>query len=377
MKKILAFTSIRSDYDLLSNLFRLLDADKNIELRLLVAGAHLSKAYGNSVREIEDDGFRILLKLETLINSDSPQSRIKSASILLQNSIDIIKNYSPNLIFVTGDREDVIVGALIGVYLDIPVVHFFGGDQSFNGFVDNKIRHATSMLSKYHMVTLNEHKTRLISFGIESNNIFVIGNPALDRFINNKKMNLDSLSISLNTDLVFRDYCVVIFHPYEESEYSIEAQIDNLVDALKESRLKVFISYPNVDPGNERVISTITKLNDHPDFYIYKNLSRSEFISLYKNAKVIIGNSSSGILEAASVPIPVVNVGRRQSGRTCGKNVLHTSCSKSDILEAIRAAISSEFGDNIQTMKNIYGDGKSSSRAYKIIQNILDINTQE
>ena len=174
MKKIVAFTAIRSEYDLLSSLYKLLNNDENIDLRLIVSGAHLSKTYGYSVKDIEADGLNILAKIETLLDSDTRASRIKSASILLQSSIDVIANYNPELIIFAGDREEVMVASLIGGYLEIPTIHFFGGDHVEDSHVDNPVRHAASKLSSVHFVSTLEHKKRLIAMGEKEKRIFNI-----------------------------------------------------------------------------------------------------------------------------------------------------------------------------------------------------------
>ncbi|EAW7552257.1 UDP-N-acetylglucosamine 2-epimerase (hydrolyzing), partial [Campylobacter coli] len=163
--RILAFSSIRSDYDLLSPLYKLLNSDLKIDFRILVSGAHLSPYFGYTVKEIEKDGFKILAKIETLLASDSKISRVKSAGILLQNSLEMIQNFNPDLMLYAGDREDVIVYGMIGGYLGIPSIHFYGGDHVQDSHIDNPVRHATSKLSSIHFVSCEEHKRRLIGMG--------------------------------------------------------------------------------------------------------------------------------------------------------------------------------------------------------------------
>lgn len=162
-KKILGITTIRSDYDLMSGLYMKINADDNFTLKLIVAGAHLSSSYGKSVELIKKDRLNILLEIETLINSDTRISKIKSASLLLQNSIEIINKYKPDLIIFAGDREDTIMAAMIGSFLHIPTAHFYGGDHVMDGNVDNPVRHAVSKLSSFHFVSTQVHYDRLIS----------------------------------------------------------------------------------------------------------------------------------------------------------------------------------------------------------------------
>ena len=180
--KILALTSIRSDYDLLSPLYKLLHNDKSIDFKLLVSGAHLSKEFGYTVQFIKQDGFDTLLEIETLINSDTLKSKLKTASIFLLNVIDVISHYNPDVLLYAGDREDVVIGGLLGTYLHIPTIHFYGGDHELDGHEDTVIRHATSKLSTYHFVSNKQHYNRLLSIGEGQNRIYNIGSISLDRF---------------------------------------------------------------------------------------------------------------------------------------------------------------------------------------------------
>ena len=179
MKKILAITGIRSDYDLMSGLFRRLEADADIDLRLLVGGAHMSRTYGHTIDQIRQDGFTILHAIESLIDSDSLASRLKTASIMLQGAVDVVANWNPDVIIYAGDREDVWIGAMLGTYLEVPTVHFYGGDHTGTGHVDNPVRHAVSKLSTAHAVTIDEHRQRLLSMGEPDSRIRVIGNVSL------------------------------------------------------------------------------------------------------------------------------------------------------------------------------------------------------
>ena len=367
--KILALTAIRSDYDLMSGVYKYLKEDKSLELKLLVTGAHLAKASGYSVSEIEKDNFDILLKIESLIDADSLSSRIKSASIFLQNSIDVVASYAPDLIVYAGDREEVMVGALLGAYLNIPTAHFFGGDHAQDGHVDNPVRHAVSKLSTTHFVTIEEHRRRLLKMGEPRERIFVIGNPALDRFYTEKIIMKKYLMDSFEHKN-FKKFALLIFHPITEEIDTAHEYFKNILDELDKKGINTFVSYPNVDPGNSKIIKIIENYQNNDNFIFYKNLSRQLFVSLFKNSEFIIGNSSAGILEAASIPIPAINVGKRQLGRFSGGNVLFCDGDKKSISDAINIAMSQKFLSSIKIMKNPYGDGNSSLKAYKYIKSI-------
>lgn len=368
MKKIVAFTAIRSEYDLLSSLYKLLNNDENIDLRLIVSGAHLSKTYGFSVKDIENDGLKILAKIETLIDSDSKSARIKSGSILLQNSIDIVANYNPDLIIFGGDREEVVIAALIGGYLEIPTIHFFGGDHVKDSHIDNPVRHATSKLSTVHFVSNSDHAERLFRMGESRNRIYNIGSVALDKFVEEQIVSKDVIRKNFDLEQCFDRFCVVIFHPIPAERDQTASIFENILIALVEKNINAFVSYPNIDPGNREIIDVIDRYKNNRNFIFYKNLPRNMFISIYKNSIFIIGNSSSGIVESASIPIPAINVGYRQTGRKPNDNVIFSNTNKNEIVASIDLALSDEFQLRVKNTLNIYGDSKSTIRAYELIK---------
>lgn len=368
MKKILAITTIRSDYDLMSGLYRLLDGDAEIEFKLLVAGAHLSATYGNTVDLIKKDGFKILTEIESLIDSDSQKARLKTASIMLQNAVDVVASWTPDLILYAGDREDVLVGGMLGTYLNIPTIHFFGGDHEKDGHADTVVRHATSKLSTFHVVSIDQHKQRLLKMGESANRIFVAGSIALDKFVQHRNGTLEETKKLLPEGKKLDGYAMVIYHPVDQEKADAGTIFENILLALKKSGIPAIVSYPNSDPGNHLIIEKIAQYVNDSSFWFYKNLNRETFLSLYKQAKFLIGNSSSGILEAASIPLGVINVGLRQKGRCCGDNVLFCGNSKEDIEKSVLKILSNAFQENIAEMNNLYGDGNSCKKVYELIR---------
>ncbi len=367
MNKILGITGIRSDYDLMTSLYNKFMDNPEIDFRLLVGSAHLSKTYGHTIDNIIDDGFPILSSIECLIDSDTPSSRLKTASIMLMNSIDIVSNWSPDIIIYAGDREEVWIGAMLGTYLEIPTVHFYGGDHTITGHVDNPVRHAVSKLSTVHMVAMEEHKKRLLLMGESANRIHVIGNMSLDNFMSTRIIPLLELKKQIGMRIDFNNFALLIFHP-DPSEKSVAGTyFENILLELKSSGINTCVSYPNTDPANKSIIDLIEKHKNEKTFYFYKNLNRDQFISLYKYSRFIIGNSSSGIMEAASIPIPAINVGLRQVGRFAGKNVIFCRGDRNNIAKAIKCALSSNFRKTIKDIHNPYGNGKSTEKAYKIL----------
>lgn len=368
MKKILGITAIRSDYDLMSGLYGLLHADPDVELRLIVAGAHLSPAYGRSVDLIRRDGFKILGEIESLIDGDSARARLKTASIFLQSAVDLVSNWNPDLLIFAGDREDVLIGGMLGTYLRIPTVHFFGGDHECDGHADSVVRHATSKLSTAHVVAIEEHRRRLISIGEHPSRIFVCGSIALDKFRQFKPMSTPELFAKLPDGKKLEGYALVIFHPVDAEDQLAGEHYENILLALKDHGIPVAGSYPNTDPGHSRIVQVTERYEADTDCWFFKNLEREWFLSLYKHARFIIGNSSSGILEAASIPLPAINVGLRQRGRLAGENVLFCDPDRGAITESISRALQPSFRKSVSRMTNLYGDGYSVEKAYRYIK---------
>lgn len=374
MKRILTFTSIRSDYDLMSKLYRLLDDDPGIDLRFVVSGAHLSRIYGYTVKELYKDGFRKVKKFNTLVNLDSKSSRIRAAGLLLIKAIDFVERYAPDLVMCAGDREDIIIAALIAGYLGIPFLHFFGGDHVADGHIDNPVRNAISKLATVHMVSTQEHKRRLIALGEEKKRIFVIGSIALDKFREHTMISKQEIRKKLKITAGFETYALVIFHAIAKEEKDAAIYFENILKTLKSKKINAFVSYPNTDPGSEKIIRKIERNRKDKSFYFYRNLERDLFLSVYKGAEFIIGNSSSGIMEAASIRLPAINVGLRQKERACGKNVVFCAGSCKGIAQAIDKVQNAAFRSDLKNSKNLYGDGKSSRRAYELIKKI-DFNS--
>ena len=365
MKKILAITTIRSDYDLMSGLYRLLHNDPEVDLQLLVAGAHLSPTLGHTVDVIKRDGFRIFLEIESLIHADTPKSRLKSASILLQNAIDSVAAWKPDLILYAGDREDVLVGGMLGTFLAIPTIHFFGGDHEKDGHADTVIRHATSKLSTFHIVSIEQHRQRLLRMGEASERIFVAGSIALDKFT----AHLGTAPPAPETlDKKWQNAAMVIYHPIGGEEHDAGQVMETILLTLKKHGIPAMVSYPNSDPGNHLIIEKIRQYQNDPDFWFYTNLERAQFLQLYRHAAFLIGNSSSGIMEAASIPMAAINVGLRQKGRYCGDNVVFCDNDAASIERAILQVQSAPFQAALTHVRNPYGDGHSCQHAYKLIK---------
>lgn len=369
--KILGFTTARSDYDLMSELYRLMHFDDEIDLKLIVSGSHLSPQHGNTIKHIQDDGFNIVAAIDTLIvTDDSCASQLKTASNLLQAAIDIVQQEKPDLMIYAGDREDIIIYSMIAAFLKIPSIHFWAGDHTTDGCIDNVVRHAASKFSNFHFVALEQHRERLIKIGENPKRIYNIGSMALDRFVQCPSINKEHLLQTLQLPESFENYALLIFHPLHAEMAHYGQYLETIIQCVIDAGFSVCIGAPNTDPGYRAGFEVINRYREHPRCFYYENLERSLFISLYKNARFIIGNSSSGILEAASVPIPAINVGQRERDRYCESNVVFCSPEAEDITRSIKEVTSPCFQQQLRQVKNPYGDGHSAEKALQLIKQL-------
>jgi UDP-hydrolysing UDP-N-acetyl-D-glucosamine 2-epimerase len=372
-KRILAFTGIRSDYDLLSGLYKAIQQDESLTLGIVVSGAHLSDTYGRTVTHIEKDGLPIIERIESLLDSNSPSSRVKSAAILLQCCLQTVARFSPDLILFAGDREDAMAAALAGAYIGIPTIHFFGGDHTTDGNVDNPVRHAISKLSSLHFTIHDDHKRRLMAMGEPENRIFVIGNPAIDAFVSTPILSREDVLAQMSRP-DWSEYCIAIYHPILGQEQMAYKGFVNILDALHAAGVKAFIGYPNSDAGNRDILRVIHEKRENQNFCFFGNIPRGLFINLLRYSMFLIGNSSAGIVEAPSIPLGVVNVGPRQKGRLSAGNVIFVEQNVLDISSGIEKVLSEEFKTNLGNISSIYGDGDSIGTALHLIKT-LDYST--
>lgn len=366
--RILSITGNRADYDLMSYLYRYFNQDTTIDFGLVVTGGHLTDVYGSSIEDIKRDGNRIVAEIEDILRSDHESSRAKATGILIQALTDVVRSFRPDMLIAAGDREDVLAMAVVSLYARIPLIHFFGGDHEGSGHVDNLVRHAVSKIATAHFVACEEYKNRLLSMGEEENRIYNIGSVALDKFREEPFLSLEEVEEALGLR-GFEKYALLIYHPPAEI-VGENKEIEGILRILAEKRIKTVVSYPNTDFNNHAILEKYARYQNDDNFFFYKNLRRNLFINLYRHAMFQIGNSSAGVVEAASIPIPAINVGSREKGRGNTKNVIFVEDYRHGLSEAIEKAMSREYRDSIKGMKNELGDGHSAKRAYELIKTV-------
>lgn len=370
-RSILGVTGIRSEYDIMSSVFRVIANHPNLELQLVVTGAHLSDAYGRTVDEIRADGLVVADEIQSLLNGDQAAFRVKGMAIQLQGLVQTVSRVKPDLLLVLGDREEAMTTALVGAYMNIPVAHIAGGDRVV-GNVDDQVRHAVTKLAHIHLVTNLESAARIARLGEQPFRIFNVGNPGLDRLLDVPQMDAVALSASLGFPIVDgAPLVLVIQHVISTEIDQAHDQMAITLEAVRDLGLPTVLSYPNSDAGGQQMIKAIREFEVLPNLHTAKNIPRLEFVNLMRRASCLLGNSSAGILEAPLLKLPVVNVGNRQKGRLHAENVQFVSHDRPQIIEAVRRAVFDEgYRASVSACANPYGDGKSSERIAEILATV-------
>ena len=375
MKKILIITERRADFSRFKPIIKLIQKDKKLDYQLIVTGLHLVKKYGYTVKEIHKDKFKIFSKFKMFddkyfIKNDGAEM-VRAIGKVFLNISHLLKKAKPDLILSGFDIAANFGISVAGAHMNIPVAHIQGGEVS--GTIDESIRHATSKFSNFHFTANKETKTILIKFGEISKNIFPFGCPSIDPLFSesliNKKLIKKKFKIELDGD-----FLVVIQHPVT-SEQDTLSQINKTLSVVKNSKMQHLVVFPNNDSGSKKILQEIKKTNLN---YV-PTLTLSEYRTLLGGKMILLGNSSSGIHEAASFKVPVINIGSRQSGRYKPINVINVNYDKKEIEKAIKKVKSQSFYKKIKNIKNPYGDGKSALKIIQIIKklNLKNFDTQK
>lgn len=374
-RKIIAVTGARSEYDLLYSVYNKLNNENDIDFSIIITGPHLSDSFGYTAQYVESDNFKISGRIFNLIDSSQKIGRIVSLGNQIPALANIFFQEKPDMVLVAGDREESISVTMTCGYMDIPVAHFFGGDIAKDGNIDNSVRYAASKFAHLHFPTLEQHKQTLLKLGEDEFRIHVVGNPALDRIVDTEQLTRDQIFANLNSaDKNIQNYCVLIQHPIISEIDKQREHIRVTLEAIKSQEgLHCFINYPNSDAGFGEIITAYKEYSENypGKFTLFRNLDRISYINMLRNADFLIGNSSSGIVEVASLGLGAINIGERQKGRLHGNNVIFTDNNKEEIENAIAfVRTNKEFKEKVAQKVNPYGDGNSSDKIVEILKNV-------
>ena len=360
-------TGTRAEYGLLRPVMKKIAESDDLDLQIITTGSHLSKEYGDTYQEIEQDGFEISRKIETLSSSNSHLGIAHSMSLCLNGVVQALDDLMPDLVLVLGDRYEMFSVAQAAMLSRIPIAHVCGGDVAF-GTYDNIIRHCITKMASLHFVTHDKAYRRVIQLGEDSEKVYCVGSTCVDN-INTLNL-LDRESLARSLGISFRkDIFVVTFHPLTMGEstgrpelYALLSVIDN---RLSRKDVTIVFTKANADEGGRVVNNVIDDFVDHrSDAYLFDSLGARKYLSLVKQASLVIGNSSSGIYEAPYVGTPTVDIGERQRFRHSPISVFRCDGSQASISDAIDKALYFDVSD----VPMVYGDGQASDKIVKVLR---------
>jgi GDP/UDP-N,N'-diacetylbacillosamine 2-epimerase (hydrolysing) len=353
MRKVAYLTGTRADFGLMQATLRAIDSHPDLDLSVIVTGTHLLPEFGNTAVDVESAGFRIAAAIPISIEDDSAGTMARNIGRLLIAICDALETERPDILLLLGDRGEMLAGAIAAAHLGIAVMHVHGGERS--GTIDESVRHAISKLAHFHAVATEGSRERLVKMGEEPSRIMVAGAPGLD--------GLTDLAGETRDDILVRHglsapFALMIFHPVLQEGASAEPDAGMILDALEAEGLGTLVLEPNSDAGSAGVRRALNTRRGRANVAIVSHLPRARFVSAMATADVMIGNSSAGIIEAATFGTPVVNVGSRQRLRERNRNVIDTEATFEGLREAIRTAL----GQRRFPAGNLYGDGRSAQR---------------
>lgn len=373
MRKICVITGTRANYGRLKTVMNAIIEHPELQLKLIVTGMHLVQEYGYTVSEIEKDGYYIDARVDMHLSNDTGSGMCKSLGLGLIGMTQAIEQINPDMILILGDRDEDLAGAIIGAHMNIPVAHIHGGEVT--GTIDESIRHATTKFSHIHFAATEDSKERLLKLGELSEYIFNVGSPGLDSILNKEYKTKEQIFNKFKLD-ESKKLIIVAQHPVTTQRDEAAYQMQQTMEAVREIGEQTILIYPNSDAGGRDMISIISKYESLDFIHTYRNINFEDYLNLLKYADLMIGNSSSGIMEAPSYKLPVINLGVRQNGRQQADNILNVEHDKNLIKDAIEKSLyDNEFINQVNNCINPYGDGKTGKRIADILSKI-EINNK-
>lgn len=358
-RKILYITGTRADYGLMHSVLEEINKDPDLELQIVATGMHLMEEFGFTFEEIKNDGFKTF-KINDTFKADDKYSMSLFIGKFIEDLTEQIKIIKPDIILLLGDRGEMLAGAIVGTYLSIPIAHIHGGDVTST--VDEHARHAITKLAHIHFPATKKSANRIINMGEDKWRVHITGSPAIDSISKERLIEPREIAEKYNLDLN-KPILLVVQHPVTMEFKNSANQIRETLNALSELEYQTILIYPNADAGSRKMINVIKKFEEKPFIQTFKSLPRKDYLSLMNVASVMIGNSSSGIVEAPYFNLLVINIGDRQQNRERGNNIIDVKNDKKEIV----SAVSSILNKSKEKYESPYGKGETG----KIIVDIL------
>jgi GDP/UDP-N,N'-diacetylbacillosamine 2-epimerase (hydrolysing) len=369
-RKITVVTGTRAEYGLLYPVMLAIRNHPKLNLSIIATGMHLSPSHGYTIKEIESDGFKVDVAVDMLLTNDTGACMAKSVGIGIIGISQALEHIKPDVILLLGDRGEPFAAAVAASHMNIPIAHIHGGDVTTGGCIDESIRHSITKFSHIHFPATQESAERIRRLGEEDWRIKVVGAPGLDTILNMdlipKKQVMRDFSFKSDEPVL-----LAIQHPVTTQSKDSGEQMRITLNALLELNIQTILIYPNSDSGGRSIIEVIKEFEHYEFLHAFKSLPHRQYLSLMNVASVLIGNSSSGMIESSSFKLPVVNIGIRQEGRQRSGNVIDVGHNKEEILKAVNKSLFDEnFKEEVRKCVNPYGDGKSGLRIAEVLSKI-------
>lgn len=366
-RKVAYISGTRADFGLMTPVLKAIEASDKLQLDLFATGIHLMDEFGHTVDYVHKQFPRTKI-IPATFKSDDRLGMAKFMGNYLQKAVAILSREKVDLILILGDRVEMICSALAATYLGIPTAHLHGGE--ITSTIDEVARHAITKLASLHFTATEDSAQRIKKMGEEEWRIFVVGAPALDVILNETLPTREELFQKMGLDPKNK-IILVVQHPVTEQISKAGRQMAETIAAVKSFNLPAVLTFPHPDPGGRQIIRVIEKEKNNPLFKIFKSLEFRDWLALEKEAAVMLGNSSAGIIESAAFKTPVVNIGDRQNGRLQSGNVINVGYNRAEIARAIEKSLSDkDYLKKVKKVKNIWGDGKTALKVRQILEKI-------
>ena len=372
MKRIGIMTGTRAEYGLLKSLMQEINKDNDLELYLIVSGMHLSPEFGMTYQEIEEDGFQINAKVEMLLSSDSPAGISKSIGLGVIGFADEFQRADLDMLILLGDRYEALSAAISAMVMRIPIAHLHGGELT-EGAIDEGIRHSITKMSYLHFTSTEEYRRRVIQLGENPERVFCVGAIGVE---NIKKINLmtkEELERSIHFE-IDENTVIVTYHPVTLENNTVEEQFLNLLEVLdRNPKIRMIFTKANADTNGRIVNELIDKYaaQNSERACAFMSLGQKRYLSALKYCRIVIGNSSSGIIEAPSFGKPIINIGDRQKGRICADSVINCGYTQQEIQQAMETALTEEFENKARNCRNPYEKENTAANIISVIKDYL------
>ena len=369
-RRICVVTGTRAEYGLLRMFMEGIRDDAQLELQTVVTGMHLSPEFGSTYLTIESDGFRIDRKVEMLLSSDSSTAISKSVGLGVIGFSDVLAGLQPDLLVVLGDRFEILAAAIAALFARIPVVQLHGGEVT-EGSLDESMRHAISKMSHVHCVASEDYRRRVIQLGEQPERVYCVGGLGVDIIKNTRLLDRSDLEVSLDFKLKSRNL-LVTFHPATLDGESPVDQMNELLAAVEGlGDTGLIFTLPNADSGGRELSAVLNAfVARHTNARAFTSLGQLRYLSCMAHCDGVVGNSSSGLLEAPTLKKGTINIGDRQLGRLQSSSIINCRAKRDEIAVALKKLFSAAFQEGLGTVRSPYGEGGASSRVINIVKEL-------